>query len=386
MKTTTQHNTMKTFGAAALAALLLTACGGGADTLEAKKAKLEQLKAEQSDLATAIKTLEDEISSAGDSSGAAMDAKAKVVAVTPVATQTYEHNIDVQGQVEGDENVTLVAKMAGSISSLYVKAGDKVSEGQVLAEVEHDMTKAQIADLKANLDLAREMYNKQSKLWEQQIGSEIQYLQAKANKESLEQKMAQLLEAEKMHKFISPINGTVDDVGLKIGQVVAPGLPAIRVVNFGNLKVRADISESYASTIRQGDSVLLYFPDINKRVNSVVSYSAKVIDPMTRTFTIEIKLPSEDVYRPNMVAQIKVVNYRNDKAITVPINTIQKIDGQNIVFVADQEDGQTVAKKREVTIGSMYNNKAEILDGLKEGEQLITTGFQDLTEGQVLKF
>ncbi len=173
---------------------------------------------------------------------------------------------------------------------------------------------------------------------------------------------------------------------MKIGQVAAPGVPAIRVMNFGKLKVKADISESYANQISEGNIVQVIFPDINKTVQSSVSYAGKVINPMTRTFGVEIALPSDNAYRPNMIAQIKVVNYKNEKAIVVPVNTIQKIDGQDVVFVAEDENGKLLAKKREVKVGSTYSDKAEILGGLQEGEQLITTGFQDLTENQTLRF
>lgn len=364
----------------------ITSCGGG-NSLDAKKAKLEKLKSQQIEISEAIKTLEQDIASAGDSTtNVDDDVRAKFIAVRPVNVGVFEHSIDVNGRVEGDENVTLTAKMGGSVDKIYVKAGDKVSVGQVLAEIEHDITSAQLADLKANLELAREVFNKQSKLWEQKVGTEIQFLQAKTNKESLEQKLTQLAEQEKMYKVISPISGIVDDMSLKIGQVVAPGTPAARVVNFGKLKVKAEVSESYATQIEEGNQVKLNFPDINKSVESSVSYASKVINPMTRTFTVEIALPSDNSYRPNMVAQIKVINYKNDKAICVPINTVQKIDGVDVVFVAVEEGGKLLAKKREVKVGSTYGDKTEILEGLSEGAQLITTGFQDLTENQIVKF
>lgn len=368
-----------------LAILTAIASCGGKNDIEAKKAKLESLKTEQASIAEQIKTLEDEIASMGDTAKTE-DSKAKFVAITTINNQTFEHSIDVQGRVEGDENVTVNAKMGGSISRLNVKAGDVVREGQILAEIEHEMTDAQIADLKTNLKLATEVYNKQKNLWEQKVGTEIQFLQAKTNKESLEQKLNQLVESEKMYKIISPINGTVDEVNIKVGQVTGPGMPCVRVVNFGKLKVKADISESYASAVKTGDDALLVFPDINKTVRSTVSYSAKVISPMTRTFGVEINLPSENVYRPNMVTQIKIVDYKNTNAIVVPVNTIQKVDGKDIVFVAVKEGSQTVATKREVKVGYMYNDKAEIVSGLNPGEQLITTGFQDLTDKQAIRF
>ncbi len=363
----------------------IESCGGSPSSIEEKKAALEKLKAEQAGITDKIKTLELEIAALGDSSKND-DSKSKFIAVTPITETAYEHSIDVQGSVQGDENVTLTAKMAGSIYRLNVKAGDVVKQGQILAEIEHEIIDAQIAGLKTNLKLATELYNKQKNLWEQKVGTEIQYLQAKTNKETLEQQINSLIETEKMYKILSPIEGTIDEVYIKLGQTVAPGIPAVRVVNFGKLKVVADISESYSSAVKAGDAAMLFFPDINKQVTSAVSYAAKVINPMTRTFSIEIALPSSNVYRPNMVTQIKIVDYKKPNAIVVPVNTIQKVDGKEVVYVAQKNGPKTIAQKREVTVGSMYNDKAEILNGLTAGELLITTGFQDLTENQAIKF
>ena len=363
----------------------IISCGQGQSTLEQKKAAIEKLKSEQATIEDKIKTLELEIATMGDSAKAD-DSKSKFIAVTPLMPQIFEHSIDVQGNVDGDENVTLTAKMAGSINRVYVKAGDAVKQGQTLAEIEHEIIDAQIEGLKTNLRLATELFNKQKNLWEQKVGTEIQYLQAKTNKEALEQQMNSLIETEKMYRVIAPIAGTVDEVYIKTGQTVAPGVPAIRVVNFGKLKVVADISESYASAVKSGDEALLFFPDINKKVKSTVSYTAKVIHPMSRTFGIEIYLPSENVYRPNMVTQIKIIDYKKSNAMVVPVNTIQKVDGKEVVYVAVKNGLKTIAQKREVVVGSMYHDKAEILSGLTEGDLLITTGFQDLTENQSIKF
>lgn len=361
----------------------LASCGGK-NTLEAKKTKLEKLKASQIELADQIKTLEQEIAGSNDTTTSTK--KMKDVIVTKLEPTTFSHSIDVQGRVEGDENVTVVAKMSGSITKLNVSAGSKVKAGQVLAEIEHEVLKAQIADLKTNYELARDLYNKQKSLWEQKVGTEMQYLQAKTNKESLEIKIVQLYESLEMYKILAPFSGTVDEVSIKLGQTVAPGIPAIRVVNLNKLKIKADLAESYSSKIKSGDKVNIIFPDIDKTVTSNVSYTSKVINAMTRTFNVEIALPSSDTYRPNMVAQLGIVDYTKANSLAVPINTVQNIDGKNYVFIAGELNGLKVAQKKEIVVGQIYNGVAEVVSGLTEGDLVITTGYNNLNDNELIKF
>ena len=361
----------------------LASCGGG-NTLEAKKAKLEKLKISQVEMADQIKALELEIASSNDSTTSTK--KMKDVLVTKLEPTTFSHSIDVQGRVEGDENVTVSAKMAGSITKLNVVAGSNVREGQVMAEIENDVLSAQVADLKTNYELAKDMFNKQKSLWEQKVGTEMQYLQAKTNKESLEQKIKQLNETLEMYKIKAPFSGTVDEVSIKLGQTVAPGIPAIRVVNLNKLKIKADLAESYSSKIKSGDKVNIIFPDIDKTVTSTVSYTSKVINAMTRTFNVEIALPTSDTYRPNMVAQLGIVDYTKANSLTVPVNTIQNIDGKNYVYIAGESNGLKVAQKKEIVVGQIYNGVAEVISGLTIGDLVITTGYSNLNDNELIKF
>jgi RND family efflux transporter MFP subunit len=309
-----------------------------------------------------------------------------MVAITPITLSTFTHSVDVQGRVDGDQNVTISPRASGQLVKIYLKAGSSVKAGQIIAEIDHAAIKAQINDLKANLELATQMYEKQKNLWEQKVGTEIQYLQAKTNKESLEAKLANAQEMQDMYLIKSPINGTLDDMSLKVGQMATAGQTSVRVVNLSELKVKADLAEAYAGAVKEGDPVNMYFPDIDKSATSTVAYSAKVINPTTRTFGIEIRLPGDNTFRPNMITEIHVVDYRKDNAVVVPINAVQQLDDDNIVYVAVQEGKKTIAKKVSVKTVKMYNGKMEILGGLKSGDQLITTGYQDLTDGEVIKF
>jgi RND family efflux transporter MFP subunit len=378
-------NNIKSFFLATGVVALLAACGGG-NSLETKKAELEKLKAQQAEITAQIASLQEEIATMGDSA-ATDNTKAKIVAVTAVTKQVFMHAVDVQGRVDGDENITYSAKVPAVVKRVNVKAGDRVSAGQVLVELDADVVKAQIETLKKGLELANTVYEKRKSLWEQKVGSEIEFLQAKNQKESLEKQIASARENLDMYLIKSEYSGTVDLVSIKVGQGVAPGVPAVSVVNPAALKIKADLSESYANVVKQGNPVLINFPDINKSVKASVTYSSKSINALTRTFNVEVALPNDNELHPNMVAELKIVDYENKNATVVPINTIQEIDGVKLVYItAKNEKNENIAKKVVVTVGKTYGTTAEILTGLNEGDQIITTGFQDLTDGQVIKF
>ena len=364
--------------------VLLAACGAG-NNLESKKAELEKLKAKQTEIAAQITSLQEEIVAIGDSSKNE-NSRAKIVAITTLAKQAFLHAVDVQGRVDGDENITYSAKVPSAVKRVNVKVGDRVSAGQILAELDADVVKSQIETLKKGLELANTVYEKRKSLWEQKVGSEIEFLQAKNQKENLEKQIASVKENLGMYFIKSEYNGTVDLVSIKVGQGIAPGFPAISVVNPAALKIKADLSESYSNIVKQGNPVLVNFPDINKSVKSSVSYSSKSINALTRTFNLEVALPNDNELHPNMVAEIKIIDYENKNATVIPINTIQEIDGEKLVYIiAKNANNEMIAKKRPVTVGRTYGTSAEILSGLNEGDQLITKGFQDLTDGQVIK-
>jgi membrane fusion protein, multidrug efflux system len=363
---------------------VIASCGG--DALQKKKDKLEKLKTKQAELVAEIKTVEEEILAMGDTSSNKNE-RMKYVMVTPILRTNFNHYIDVQGRVDGDQNTTISSRAMGPVIKVYVKSGASVKKDQVLAELDAEIVRRQIDDLKVSLNFATDVYSKQKALWEKQVGTEIQYLSAKNNMESLQQKLATLNENLDMYKIKSPINGTVDEVFVKIGQNIAPGMPCFRVVNFNNLKAKADVAETYASKIHEGNQTKLLFADLNNReVNSSISFTSRVINQQNRTFTIEASLPEDKDFFPNMICVFKVMDYQAKNAIVVPVNTIQKTDGIAHVVVAEMKNGRQVAIKKEVIVGQIYNDKAEILSGLSEGDQLITTGYQDLNDNELVKY
>ncbi len=362
--------------------IISTSCGD--KTVEAKKASLEKLKSEQAALTTKIKALEDEIKS----SGAKLDSREKIVnvAVSNVETSKYNHFITVQGRIDGDENATISAKVPGLVLNVLVKPGSVVKAGQVLAEFDGNAIRKQIQPLETNLAFLTDLYNKQKALWEKQVGSEIQYKQAKTNKEALEQNIAAMREQLSMYKITATVNGTIDVVNLKIGQMAMPGMPYFTIVNFNKLKVKADVAETFANKIKQGNVAQVEFPDINKSITSKITYSGKGISTLNRTFGVEVALPNDNTYLPNMIAVLKIIDYSKDNAIVIPVNCIQNSQDGTNVYVAVTEKGKTIAKKRLIKVGSTYNDKAEILSGLEKDEKLITVGYGDLNDGELIKF
>lgn len=361
--------------------LTLTACGGGTD----KKEKLAELKQQRDKIEGEIRALEAEIKKEG---GKLPDETPGVaVAVTPVATGSFIHYIELQGRVDADENVTINAEMPGTVTSVRVSAGQNVSRGQVLAEIDNAVTLKGIEEVEGQLALARTVFEKQERLWNQKIGTEIQYLSAKNNKEALEKRLATLNQQLDMSRIKSPINGTVDEVFLKPGQMAAPGMPGIRIVNLAKLKVKADVAEAYVSRVKSGNEVIVHFPDLDQDMNSVIDHASKVINPLNRSFTVEVRMtgPTADL-RPNMIAVLRIADYKNENVIVVPTAVLRKEDQTHYVMVAVTETGKKVARRRDVVTGENSAGKIEIKNGLKPGDQLITAGHQELNDGDLIKF
>ncbi len=364
--------------AAILGTIALTySCGNEQKDANAKQTELENLKKEVALKQAEILKLEEELSMADSS----IENKATTVEAQMAVPQLFNNYIDVQGRVDADENISVSPQMPGVVTNIYVKVGDEVHKDQVLAELDSKVIHQGISELQSAIDLATIMFDKQKTLWEQKIGTEVQFLSAKNQKESLEKKMSTLIQQAEMSKIKSPINGTVDAVDLKPGQATMPGLPGIRVVNLTTLKVKGEVSESYSSKIKIGNPVEIIFPDMNDTLNTNITYVAKVISPLNRTFTVTVNLGNNLDYHPNEVAIMKIIDYSNPKAITVNMNIIQKAEDGDFIFVFNNG----IAKKVRVRVGKIYNGMAEITEGIKEGEQIITKGFQELNDGEEVK-
>lgn len=376
MKTTIYS---KALGALAIAAIV----AGCSSSSKDKETQLKELKEQQANVTKEIAKLEKEIAAekpADDPS----KVKAKEVITTDLKPVVFDHYVKTQGAVESEQNIQVSAKTAGVVTHVNVREGEMVNAGQTLAQIDNSLVVRGIDELKAQLELANTVYDRQKNLWDQKIGTEVQFLQAKSNKESLERRLASLQEQNEMTKIKAPVAGVVDAVDVKVGQNIAPGVPAARVVNNSDLKITARISESYSNALKKGDRIVVTFPDINKTVTSKLTFVARNIDALSRTFTVEADLPSDATLRPNMTAVVKVVFETVPSAIVIPINVVQTINNEQIVYVAEQKGNQTVARKKVVKVDGVFDNQAQV-QGLATGDKLITTGYQGLTDGDFIK-
>jgi RND family efflux transporter MFP subunit len=387
---------MKNIATLLLAILSVTfiACGGGADSIEAKQANLEKLKKQALNINAQIATLEADLKK----SGAKESVNAVLVVTAPIASSDFNHFIELQGKVES-ESVSFVTPRAGGgqVKELFIKRGDRVKKGQVILQLDNSLIKQSAAaaaqnieTIKAQAALAKAVYEKQKNLWEQNIGSEIQLMTAKTNADASASQLKAALEQLGMAKdqlayttIRSDVDGVAEEVNVKVGELFG-GPGQIKIVNTDHLKLTSLVPENYAGKIKVGTEVSLNFPDLQKVVDAKLSVVGNVIDPLSRSFYVETKLPVDKNFRPNQLVQVKIKDYTKKNAISIPINLIQNDDKGKFIYVAVTENGKLIARKRIVTVGEFYGNNVEILSGLNAGEQMVTEGYQSLFDGQNL--
>jgi membrane fusion protein (multidrug efflux system) len=350
---------------------ILAACSKPKD----KKAELADLKKQRTELDAQITKLEAEV-------GSKDSIASKDVTIYEVKKMAFNNYVEIQGKVDAEQNVQVNPEAQGVVTNVYVSIGQNVSKGQVLAQIDDNVLRQSMAQLQTQIDLAKNLFNRQKNLWDQKIGTEVQYLNAKTNKEGLERQMNVLRSQQAMYKIKAPISGSIEQMDLKVGQAVSPGMSGIRIVNGNILKAKAQVAESYLGKISQGDDVKVIFPDVPDSLVTKVSFAAKVIDPTSRSFNIEVKLPSKSKYRANMIAILKVVDYKNSNAIVIPVSAIQ--NAENGQYVVTAVGGK--AKRVTIKTGRTIDGKTEILSGLNEGDKIVTTGINDINEGDPVKY
>ena len=341
--------------------------------------RLRKLEAQRDDLDKQITQLKLEIAGKNSTNSA----KLMHVDIEQILPTLFKHYIKVQGTVESDNNILIPARASGVVKKIYVKRGDRVQKGKILAELDGAILENTLAELEINLEMARIMYERQKRLWDKKIGSEMQFLQAKTNKESLEKRLAATREQYRLTKVIAPINGTVDQILLKEGEAIGAGFGTIRIVQLSALKITANLSEEYIGQIKVGDSVQVRFPLIGKELLSTIRSVSMVINPQNRTFPIEIGLPKGEIQiQPNMLTVLTISNYSNPNALTVPVNIVQKTGSSKFLFIVNRNDDSWQVERRTVQTGKTYGDVVEIIDGLKAGEYIVKRGFQNLADQQ----
>lgn len=308
---------------------------------------------------------------------------AVLVTTETIQTTTFNHYVDIQARVESDDVVRLGAETGGRIVKLNVNEGDFVKKGALIASIDMEQVNKQLAELETSYSLAVDVFNRQKRLWDQKIGTELQYLQSKNDKERLEKSMELLKHQMSKSGVYSPIHGVIETVMLKEGELASPGMPIVEIVNTNDLKVVADLPENYLKSVSRGDVVDLHFPALGDSLTGKIALVGKTIDPSNRTFKVEVSVPNvKGLLKPNLLANMKINDYTEKEVIVIPSNLLQQeIGGRNYVIVAVDHDGQKVAKRVYIKTGKSGDNAIVVTSGLKAGDVLVKEGARGLAEG-----
>ena len=364
------------------AALVLYSCGSKpiADDETTKRQQLQELKQQVHDIEQQIQTLEAEL---------ALTEKEEIipVKVAELESQVFEHFIEVTGKVEAELDVDVHPETAGVITQVFVSEGEWVKKGDVLARLSTDVLDRTVDELNVQLELANTNYERQKNLWNQNIGSEMQFLQAKNNKESLEKRIASIKTQIEMAEVKSPVEGVVDVIYQKKGNIGGPQVPFAKVINTSKIKVYADVSESYITKIKNNDPVEINFPALGKTVNANIYQIGNSIDPNNRTFRIRINLNNpQNQIKPNLVSVVKLRDYINSEAVIIPSLFIKQDFKGDYTYIAENQNGKSVARKVYVKPGITDNNITEVVEGLEPGMKIISEGYNQIVDGTTIKF
>ncbi|MDN3723278.1 efflux RND transporter periplasmic adaptor subunit [Aequorivita sp. SDUM287046] len=384
---------MKTTITILFAGLIMVSCGqkdpGSVEAviesgdLSAMKAKKEQVLKSYDSIAQVLGRLEKAITE--------KDTLKKYPLVTTFTLKDtlFQHFIDIQGNVETDQNLLIYPEYQGVLTRVLVNEGDKVSKGQTLARIDDGGLSNQLAQMETQYDLAKTTFERQERLWNQKIGSEIQYLQAKANMEAAKSSVDQMRAQVGRTTVRAPFSGTIDEIITEQGTVVGPGgQPLMRIVALGDMYVKASVPEAYLGSIAKGTSVKMTFPAINKVVEGQVKNVGNYINPNNRTFQIEIDVPNKDkAIKPNLVAKLEINDYSQENAQLIPANAIQENSkGDKYVFVlTERVADEAKAVRKQIETGKKYEGMVEVISGLKPGETIVNEGALTLNDGSAVK-
>jgi len=373
--------------------LLLTSCGskseGSVETviasndLKAIRAKKAEVIAEQNRIKQQIQLLDEAI--------AQLDENTKIPLITTyeVNEEVFTHFLELQGNVTTKDLLVIYPQYSGILTNVYVTEGERVKKGQVLARIDDGGLSQQLAQLKIQADLSKTTFERQQRLWDQKIGSEMQYLQAKSNYESQTQAIAQLEQQVAKTIVTAPFSGTIDDVMSEQGSVVLPGqTPLMRIVSLDNMYIVTDVPEKYVSNIERNKKVLVDFPILNKQMESKIRQVGDFIDPNNRTFKVEVSVPNDDSsIKPNLTAKLSINDYTNPAALLIPQSVIsENASGEQYIYIIkDKQGDDAVAEKITIDTGLTQGDVIEVLAGLESGTEIILEGARSVNDGQKVR-
>jgi RND family efflux transporter MFP subunit len=382
-----QHRIMKQSTLFLVVALFFIACGGGEKPkptdLEGKKTLLVEKENTLNQLQKEVATLKAEI----EKIEPPKEKKRRLVSTVPVVKKNFQHFVDIQGTVQSDDFVNVTSEVPGRIMQMNLKEGQSVRRGQLVATLDMEQVDKQIAELNKSLELAKDVYERQKRLWDQDIGSEMQFLQAKNSKERLEKSLETVQFQQTKAKVYAPISGVVEMVNLKGGEVAAPGVPIVQILNTNKVKVVAAVPENYLQAVKKGEEVTINFPALNIDKKARISRIGTTINPANRTFEVEVDLANgKGLFKPNLLAQMLVNDISIKDAVTIPLVLLQQdVSGKSFVYIVDRTEDGDAAKKVFVETGDSYQNDIVVTKGLTGDEILIGEGSRGIADGELIR-
>ena len=372
----------------------LFSCGGGDQSVSGiiEKRNLEEIRAKKTEITLQQNQIEAQLKSL-DSAIAILGSEEKLPLVNTLTAkkEVFNHYLELQGDVSTKQNVLIYPEMAGTLQKVYVKKGDRVSKGQLLATIDDGGMSSQLSQLKSQATLAKTTFERQERLWKQNIGSEIQYLQAKTNYESSENMVSQAQSQLGKSSIRAPFSGIIDNVIKDQGTVVAPGQGSevFRLVNLSDMFIEVEVPETYLGSVVKGKEALVYFPVLGDSITTKIRETGNFINPSNRSFEVEIPVPNkEGKIKPNLTAKVNLNDYTNENAILIPTSIIsENAEGDQYVFVAMEPnaDNEAVVKRIIISTGKTQGAKIEVLTGLEDGNLIIKEGARSVKDGQKVK-
>ncbi len=376
------------------ATIALSACGGKEQSVDdlIAEGNLETLRTKKSEVSDQQKQIEANIRKL-DSAIALKSGEEKLPLVNTITAefQKFDHFLELQGDVQTKQNVLVYPEMAGTLQRVYVREGDQVRKGQTLAVIDDGGMSSQLAQLKTQAALAKTTFERRKRLWDQKIGSEIDFLSAKSNYEAAQNSVDQASSQLGKSTIRAPFSGIIDDVIKDQGTVVSPGAGSevFRIVNLSDMYITVDVPETYLGDVAKGKEAMVYFPVLRDSITTQIRETGNFIKPSNRSFSVEIPVPNKNgKIKPNLTAKVSLNDYTSEEAILIPSSIIsENAEGEQYVYVAEapNSDNEATAKKSIITTGKTQGGQIEVLSGIENGNQVIKEGARTVKDGQKVK-